>query len=407
MDAAPLRILHVVSHLDPRMGGSIMAALQIADCVQSPSVECTVVGTAGPGSRPDDLRAQFPRLTLRTWPNHFPRHSFASRPFRRWLYEHVCDYDVVHSHGLFNFPYLHGGMAARARGVPLIVSPHNSLDPYDLRKKRLPKRWWYGPRYVRPMLQHASCVLCTARMEADQLETYGVAVTKPILPLPVPAPPTVGTAATAAQRAAFRASHGMPHDATCVLFLSRFDRKKGLELALAALAHLAGTMPKLYLCVAGTGSPGYGRTLRSVSRRLDVDDRVRWLGFAGTREKGELYRVCDAFILPSYNENFGIVLIEALYHGLALVVSDRVYITPVLKDAGVALVCSPEVESVRLAVSRAVTSTDWRERVRRDGRRIAEELYGPSRLRAAYTDLYRSVGQRRDEAVTIGASVGC
>ena len=367
------------------MGGSIVAALRIADTVHGDDFECTIVGTESTSDGVEVLRQEYPRLELLTLPHHFPRHSFASLPLRRWLAANVARFDLVHSHGIFNFPYLHAYRAARRARRPFVLSPHNSLDPYDLRKKCALKRYWFGPRHVRPMLEYASSLLCTAEREAREAETYGANPPRHVLPLPVPAPaprrlPNGG--------ASLRARFDLPAQAIVMLFLSRLDRKKGLELVLHALQCLAPRIPALHLAVAGDVDSAYGAELRALGKSLGVDDRVRWMGFLSGDDKARAYDESDFFVLPSYNENFGLVLVEALYHGLPLVLSDQVYIADALARADVARVCHPTTESATDAIGWAAEAADWRRDARQRAPSAAARLYSPDVLRPAYLRYY-------------------
>ena len=366
------------------MGGSIAAALRIADTVHGDEFECTVVGTHSTLEGVDALRREYPRLAIVSMPHHFPRHSFASSQLRRWLQAHTHEFDLVHSHGIFNFPYLYAFEAAKRAGRPFVLSPHNSLDPYDLRKKRLLKRHWFGPLHVRPMLKYAASLLCTADREAREAVTYGTHPPRHVLPLPVPAPPT---AATRSDGRSLRERLGLRDDALIMLFLSRLDRKKGLDLVIRALAQVP-PQERIHLAIAGDTESRYRRELRALSDSLGVASRIHWMGFLAGDVKALTYEQADFFVLPSYNENFGLVLVEALYHGLPLVVSDQVYIADALEGAGVAHICQPTVASTLEAILRAAGAPEWRAGARRAAPLAAAKLYSPATLAPAYLRYY-------------------
>ncbi|MBX3732954.1 MAG: glycosyltransferase [Verrucomicrobiae bacterium] len=382
----PLRILHVASHLNMRMGGSILAAAQVAETVAGEGWECRVVGTvvAGSGSE-EPFPGLFPGVQFQVFPMQFPKHSYHSMALKRWLAAHTAAYDVVHTHGLFNFPYLFGAGAAARAGRPLVVSPHNSLDPYDLRKKALLKRYVYGPWFVRPLLASAATVLCTTPLEAERLVTYG-ADPRPevaVIPLPVPVPPPAGP------DPAWRAQHDIPADATVILFLSRLDPKKGLNLLIEAFGRVAGADPAAYLVVAGSGDDSVLAEARRLVEVLGLGGRVRWLGFVTGAEKQRAYAGCDLFALTSFNENFGIVVVEALYAGKPVLISREVYLHEMLAPHGCADVCEPTLESVTQALGRLVSDRGHRQALAARAREVAVAAFAPEKVRERLRDVYR------------------
>ena len=398
----PLRILHVASHLDIRMGGSIVAAAQIAETVAGEEFSCTVAGTVVAGSGTEGyFRANYPRVQFEPFPMAFPRHSFNSPRLRRWLKSAAGQFDVVHTHGLFNFPYLFGGRAALAAGVPLVISPHNSLDPYDLRKKAWLKRLVYGPWMVRPLLAGCARVLCCAPLEARRLVTYGAHPNPEVATVPLPVAPLPASAPAGE----WRRRHGFAADACVLLFLSRLDRKKGLDLLVPAFLSVAREDPSAMLAIAGDGDEALATELRRLVAQSGLEDRVRWLGFVTGEERVQALRGCDVFVLPSYNENFGIAVVEALHAGRPVLISNEVYIHEVLSRRGCAEVCEPTGAGVLAALRRLVSDRAHRERLARQAEATALAEFAPDVVRDQLRELYRQVRREncRDRIAPPGA----
>lgn len=389
------RVLHVASHLSPAMGGSIVAALELAEATRGGGWRCHVVGTTVPGSGSEvAFLERYRGLEIEAFPMCFPRHSFNSRRLRGWLAARVGGFDVVHIHGVFNFAYLYGGWAALQAGVPLVISPHNSLDPYDLRKKAVLKRWIYGPWFVRRLLNRAAGVLCTTRLEAERLVTYGADCQgrSAVIPLPVRAP------GLKAGEGRWRERHGIGKESLVVLFLSRLDPKKGLPMLVEAFGRVASSHPRAELVICGTGDERVVADARRRAASCGVEGRVRWLGFVGGREKEEAFLGSDVFALPSYNENFGIVVVEAMYAGRPVLLSSGVYLSEDLVGQGCVLPCDPTVESVAWGLDRLLGNPEERRRLGEKGAEVAARHFAPeligARMRAFYSGLS---GQRRRE----------
>jgi glycosyltransferase involved in cell wall biosynthesis len=112
-----------------------------------------------------------------------------------------------------------------------------------------------------------------------------------------------------------------------VLFLSRLDPKKGLDLLLLALSRLRDHEARPALVVAGSGSEEFELSLRRQAARLGLQDEVLWAGFLDAQERVSALAEADVFVLPSYSENFGVAAVEAMACAVPVVISDQVAIS--------------------------------------------------------------------------------
>jgi glycosyltransferase involved in cell wall biosynthesis len=131
------------------------------------------------------------------------------------------------------------------------------------------------------------------------------------------------------------------------VFLSRFHEKKGIELLLDACAGMADGFD---LVLAGMGETGYVESLKARIAGLGLSERVHWAGFVQGDDKWRLLQGADVFVLPSYSENFGIVVLEAMACGLPVVVSDQVALCREVSRCGAGLVVGLGAEEVRGAL---------------------------------------------------------
>ncbi len=198
--------------------------------------------------------------------------------------------------------------AARTSAVKLILTPHGMLEPWIIARhywtRKVPAIWLYQRKAVR----RCDLLIATADEERDHLLQLGwnrrVALVKNGIDVAVVTPKTHWNA---------------PHD---LLFMSRIHPKKGLEILLEALANVraAGTSAKnLTLTVAGTGEADYIRQLHQRVEALGLADAVRFVGAVYGAEKWQLIRSADAVILPSYSENYGLIVAESLAAGTPVI----------------------------------------------------------------------------------------
>ena len=132
-------------------------------------------------------------------------------------------------------------------------------------------------------------------------------------------------------RSAYPAAAG---DVPKILFLSRLHEKKGVDILIDAahLLHRAGR--RFTLIIAGNGSPQYEAQLREQVRRLGLGDVVAFLGLVTGAQKISLYQAADVYVLPTHQENFGLVLVEALAAGTPVVTTRGTDIWREIQSAG-------------------------------------------------------------------------
>jgi glycosyltransferase involved in cell wall biosynthesis len=384
-----MRVLHVVGALDPYIGGSTTAAIDTCGHLRRHGVDAVVAGTWDDPSAADYITNKWPGLPVHGFTRQSPRHYWNSSGLRRWMRAEVGAFDLVCVHGVFKFPFVDAARAARARGVPYVVQPHGSLDPYDLQKHRSLKAL-FGPAVVRPLLGAAAGVIVTAEREAQRLVTFGARPRVQALPLAVPGPPERPSGGRA------RRKFGLGDEAEVVVFFSRIDPKKGLERLLEACASLRPARPNLrLLVVGGAEDPDYVRRVHDVARRLAVDDIVTWAGFLLGAEKWDALAAGDVFALPSDNENFGMVVVEALLAGTPALISDEVYLGDDLQGIGAVTICARDAHSVAHALARLLDDPAGLRDELLSSRPSIDELFSPDSVTRRTVALYDGLARSR------------
>ena len=314
-----MRILELISSVNPAGGGPIEGLKQAAAVAarRGAAVEVATLDDPAAPWIPD-----FP-LPLHAFGPARLKYSYTPR-LVPWLRAHAHDYDAVVVHGLWQYHDFAARRALRGTSTPYYVFPHGMLDPWFKRTyplKHLKKRL-YWPWADYRVLRDAEAVLFTTEQERlsarqsfspyrcrEVVVGYGTA-----------APP----GETAQQRATFHGAFPMLRDTRNLLFLSRLHPKKGCDMLLAAFARVAHRDPRLRLVMAGPDQIGWQPTLVAQAQALGVAEKVTWTGMLTGDLKWGAYRAADAFVLPSHQENFGVVVAEALACGVPVLTSDKV-----------------------------------------------------------------------------------
>lgn len=205
---------------------------------------------------------------------------------------------LVHDNGIWH-PFNHMvSVCCDKSNLPRIISPHGMLEPWALQYKKWKKQIaWH--LYQKKDMKTAVCFHATARSEAENIRKLGF--TRPIAVIPngVDFPKKMP-----------RRQHDDATGVKKALFLSRIHPKKGLKDLVNAWKRL--NPEKWELCIAGPDEGGHENEIRLLVKKLGLSSQVHFLGNLSDNDKWEVYRSSDLFVLPTYSENFGIVVAEAL-----------------------------------------------------------------------------------------------
>jgi glycosyltransferase involved in cell wall biosynthesis len=296
-------------------------------------------------------------------------------------HRHVKNADVVHVFGVYD---LLGPVVARAAhraGVPYVLEPLGMYRPIvrSLRKKRL-----YHALLGRRLASNAARVIATSELERNDLVFEGVS------PGHIEVRPNgldLEEFRELPPRGAFRSRQNTPLDVPLVLFLGRITPKKRPELVVDALA--MQTDASAQAVFVGPDEDGTRAKLEQRAADRGVGHRVVFPGPMYGREKLEVLADADVLVLPSENENFGNVTLEALACGLPVVLSDQCGIAPDV-DGRAGYAVPPESAPLAEALGRVLSDRGMRERVARVGPAIAAR-YSWEKVGAQMEKIYHAV----------------
>jgi len=384
-----MKILHVIPSIGPLRGGPSFAMRAIASGLARQGIETHVATTDdnGPGQRLDvDFGRPMTEDGAVYW--YFPRQTsfyLCSLPFTSWLWRHAPDYSLIHIHALFSWCSNFAAFAARRKGVPYIVRPLGVLNRWGMEHRRPWLKRASFELLEKPVLRGATLIHYTAEQEREEAAECGVSDHPVIIPNPV----DFADAADTAPRGALRSRYPGLAGKRIALFLSRIDRKKGIDLLLPAFQQILRDDPDVALVIAGSGDPRLIETLRDQARDLGIEQSVVWAGFLGGAEKNEAFADADVFVLPSYSENFGIAAIEAMAAGVAVILTDQVGIWREVEKSGAGLITAAAVEPLRQALARLLSDAALRTRLGCNGAALARAEFASAvvtkRLIATYS----------------------
>ncbi|MDJ1185067.1 glycosyltransferase [Roseofilum casamattae] len=391
-----MKILHVIPSISPLRGGPSYAVVNMVNALRDRGVEVEIATTNDNGSGEKTLDVPFGE---RTEYNGVPVYFFSikqpsgsgltqdkgflfSWPLTQWLWQHIRDYDLVHTHYLFSYASTCAAWIARQQNVPYIRRTIGQLAPWALAQSQR-KKQVYSFLIERQLLNGARAILCTSDGEADDARNYGITAPTATIPLgvnlPVVQPDAGGN---------LRSHYDIPNDASVVLFLSRLHYKKRPDLFLEAMARVRKTYPQAYLLLAGSGDEEYIAELTALGERLRLTDYTRFTGFVTGDEKDLVLQGADMFVLPSFSENFGIAVVEAMAAKLPVVITPGVQISDSIATANAGLIVDGEIDAVATGIAELLGSVDRRQELGENGYSLAKTKYSWSAIATSLEELY-------------------
>lgn len=251
--------------------------------------------------------------------------------------------DVVHLTGTYSFPTLPTLALARLLRRPVVWSPRGAIQAAhewrDAPRQRVKRRFEKFAQWLSPS---ETVLLVTAKSEAVATAARMPGMRVEIVPNSVELPPS----------RVLDGRQWRPNGRLRLLFLSRVHEKKGVNLLIEAMARLG---PKVELKIYGTGPTFYLEKLALSVASHGLSDQVEFMGHVEGQSKTDAYRNADIFVLPSYSENFGIVVAEAMAHGVPVITTVNTPWTAL--DAEECGRCVPaEIDSLVAAITDIATN---------------------------------------------------
>ena len=291
--------------------------------------------------------------------------------------------DVLHLHGAWEPANRQFARVARRIKVPYLVTVHGMLDDWSMAQRPLKKKL-YLALGGRRFFERAATVQCTARAELEQARKHLGRSRGVVVPLLVDLSPFDTLPGPGPAHAAFPDTRT---DLPKVLFLSRLHHKKGIEVLIMAAALLRKRGRPVRVLIAGSGEPEYETSLRSFAQRIGAADDVKFLGMVRGVEKVSLYQAADVFALPTSQENFGLVLPEAMACRTPVVTTKGVDIWQEIQSAG-ATIADGTPAAFADAIEALLGDPARRQEVGERGRRWVYETLAPDQLLPRYEAFY-------------------
>ena len=189
----------------------------------------------------------------------------------------------------------------------------------------------------------------------------------------------------------FRRAFPEVGDRKIVLFLGRINFKKGLDLLIPAFSRVARERNDMHLVIAGPEDEGFGQQIKNLVGTEGVGEITTHTGMLEGELKFAALQDASMFVLPSYSENFGISIAEAMACGLPVLISNKVNIWPEIEAAKAGLVGDCAVSQFVGFIDELLQDPDRATEMGRHGRKLVKSNYAWPRIALMLDRAYHSV----------------
>ncbi|MEG4082971.1 hormogonium polysaccharide biosynthesis glycosyltransferase HpsP [Microcoleus sp. POL10_C6] len=399
-----MRILQIIPSISLVYGGPSQMVLGLSAALAAKNIDVTIITTDSNGDI-GQLPLDVP-LNQPIQQNGYQIIYFRCYPWRRykfslsllqWLNENARQFDLAHIHALFSPVTTFAATIARYHKLPYIMRPCGMLDPADLQKKKRLKRI-YATLLEGPNLAGAAAIHFTSKEEAKISERFGLGSTGK---MPVPRDLVIPLGV----RAGLFPQRLRESEVPIILFMSRIEPKKGLNLLIPALESILASGIEFHFILAGSNpqDADYETQIKVQIQNSSLAKYTRITGFVSGDLKLELLTKADLFVLPSYYENFGIAVAEAMAAGVAVAISDRIHIAEDIQQAEAGWVGPLEVGAIANSIKSALLNPQERQRRGLNGQEYARKHYNWEAIAQQTIDAYQEIlssiaeGRRKKE----------
>jgi len=383
-----VKILHITPNTSRAYGGPTYSLAAYSIAALSAGASVTIASPRAPIADWEWMSALVPNAELLSFPS-YGRGAFLAAPaLQAWLRRSGSAFDAIHVHGLLNPVSSLASRACVRKGWPLVIRPFGTLSQFTFAHRRGLLKRFYMAAIESSNLQSASVIHFTTDAEKDASAWHAIDWGDRACIVP---PPWIG---------AVESSSAHSRESSTVLFLSRLHPVKNVELLIEAWPIVHQQAPAARLVIAGKGESRYMQMLQS--RASALGPSISFAGHVNDAAKEELLANAAIFVLPSFHENFGIAVLEALAAGLPAVITPEVQLSEFVNAHSLGIIAPAEAPDFAEAIVRALTDNALRQRCRADGPALVAQYFSPSAIGNELLGMYRlAIATSHAESVNV------
>ena len=386
-----MRILHVTPSYFPAVtfGGPVKSVHLLNKSLVENNVEVDVFTTNAGIKSEDQIKLKewhkIDGVNVKYFPyNGYIHYNFSLSLFRELLGA-VGKYDLVHITAVWNFPVLAAVIACKKNNIPYIISPRGTIYPETIELKSKLIKNIYLTLFGRYCLNNAAAIHYTSFDEQQKVSGS----------LRLKAPSKIIMNGLDLSNDLVNIENDdiilLFSKSKYILFMGRLTKKKGLDILIDAYSEVVKVYPDVKLIIAGPDNENYKKELIKRCNKYGIGNNVVFPGMLEGKVKEEAYKKALMFILPSYSENFGMTVAEAMSLKTPVIISDRVGIYYIVKEYNAGIVVRPNKEDLLDAIELLLNYKEKKEEITSNALRLVEKEFNIFNISRQFKDLYQSV----------------
>lgn len=385
-----MKILHIIPRIAPRYGGPCKVANELCQALVEKGHKASIFTTNIDGDKDLDVPLNQPvyknGVEIRYFRGSFPRYWVFSIGFWKAISKLIKKFDVVHIHSLYLFVTLIAAYYCRRYDIPYLVRPHGTLDPFLL-KKRIIRKKTYIALFEKRNLNGASAIHYTTEDEMNLANGLNIQTKGIVIPVGL----NLQDYEKLPPQGIFRKEYPEIGQKTIVLFFGRIDFKKGIDILIKAFGKALIESSDMHLVITGPENDKYGNEVRNWVKEEQIEESVTITGMLLGEEKFAVLSDADIFVLPSYSENMGLAVIEAMACRLPVIISNRVNICHDVEEYNAGIVTECDVEQFANAIIHLHNNPQLRREIGACGKELVRKKYVWARIVEQMIDCYEKI----------------
>ena len=372
-----MKILHVTPYYKPAFvyGGPIHSVSALCEALVAHGHDVTVVTTNADGDNSISLSNEvIENVKVLRFKKYLKNNTFFAPGTFFYLLKNINKYDVVHIHTWWNLVSIFALMICSIKGKRPVLSPRGMLSDYIIKTNNPSQKkviqWLFGKSMLSKVKFHATAI-------SEEVEIKGLYPNS-----------TVQEIFNFVKIPEIKTNPLSSDETIKLIFLSRIDPKKGIEILIEALATIEWDY---HLTIVGPSNDDkYLETLKNLAGSLGITDNITWLGSVFGQQKFELLASHDLMVLPSYNENFANVVIETLAMGTPVLISNMVGLYPYIEKENLGWICDTSSQDIAHQLSLFKNDSKKRQFIRSEAAGLIRRHFNSDVLVQKYMQYYLS-----------------
>jgi len=388
-----MKVLHITPSYLPayEFGGPVKTVHELCASLAKGGLDISVFTTniTLEGRKEVEVNKEYVKDGVRItyFPVSFPKQYCYSPKLARALMDNIHNYDIVHLHSVYRYTTFIGARLCQRYNKPYLLNPLGAIDPSMINLKSRLKKTAYIKLFEGGNIENAAAIHAASDFEKEAILSMGfrrpIAIIPPALNLEEYSRPR----GPRGLNARFPALSGKK----VILFLGRVHPKKGLDLLAGAFKKACEKRDDIFLAVAGPGETEYVNKIKRLFENTGVSDKVLFTGALLEEEKISALYESDIFVLPSYGENFGIAVLEAMACRRPVIITNRVGLFPDVKEYRAGIVTNCDQKEIAGALLTLLNDESMGKAMGENGRRMAEDKFTNDEVADRTIKVYREI----------------